>query len=147
MKTTAFGLVLAAIITVTGFAGELSPDLKAMQGNWVGTFIEIDGKPPTEKDLALKITLVVTGANYKVYDKDNLLASGKLVLDAAKTPRTIDAIFSEGPVKGLVQQGIYQLKTDEILINFGLPGKDRPKEFKTVPDSMETLLKYMRAKK
>ena len=59
MKSTVFGLVLAASLSATSFAGELSPDLKALQGNWVGSFVEINGKPPTEKDLALKIALVV----------------------------------------------------------------------------------------
>ncbi len=147
MKTTAFGLVVAAILTATGFAGELSPDLKAMQGNWVGSFVEINGKPPAEKDLALKISLIVDGASYKVYDKETLLAAGKLTLDTSKTPKTNDAVFGEGAAKGLVQQGIYQWKEGEILINFALPSKDRPKEFKTAAGSDETLLKYTRAKK
>ncbi len=145
---TAFGLILTAtIIAGTSLAGALSADSKSMQGNWNGTFVEINGKPPAEKDLDLKITLAVEGANFKVYDRTNLLASGKLVLDADKKPKTIDAIFGEGPAKGLVQQGIYQLKDDEIFINFGLPGKDRPKEFKSTPGSDETLLKYTRVKK
>jgi uncharacterized protein (TIGR03067 family) len=145
---TAFGMVLiATIIAGTCLAGEQSADLKFFQGNWNGTFIEIDGKPPTEKDLALKITLVVEGSNFKVYDKTNVLASGKLVLATDKKTKTIDAIFGDGPAKGLVQPGIYQLKEDEILINFALPGKDRPTEFKTTTDGKETLLKYTRAKK
>ena len=50
---------------------------------------------------------------------------GQIKLDADKNPRTIDAIAAAGPLKGMVQPGIYQIEGNEMRMVFSTPGADR----------------------
>ena len=118
-----------------------------MQGRWSATIAETNGKPASDELLNLKLVLVVEGDTYRVLSNDKVLSAGKLKLDSSKTPRAMDATNTEGPLKGVVQQAIYQIKGDTMNAVFAKPGTARPTEFKTKEGSEQSLIRYERAKK
>ena len=137
----AFALLAAA---VTAGAGD---DAKKMDGTWLATIVESDGKPATEAEKGLKFKVVVEAGKYKTYVQDQYVAAGTLKLDASKKPRTIDATYTDGEFKGVVQRGVYELDGDTMTINFAKPGKERPEGMKTKEGTEQVLLRYTREKK
>jgi uncharacterized protein (TIGR03067 family) len=146
-----YGLAVAVLLAVVAVARPQDEanrkDLKAMEGTWTVTLHEADGKKLSEEE-AKKVDskLIVKGGKYTVYFGDKEIASGTIKLDAAKTPRQIDAIAEEGPGKGMAMPGIYEIKGDTMRVCFAQPGKDRPKEFRTQEGTGQLLLGYKRAK-
>ena len=142
-------IVLALVGTLTGIAaaGESGDDLKAMQGRWVVTITEVDGKPASKELMKLKMLLVVEKDRFRVLTDDEVLSGGTLKLDSGKKPRALDAMLTEGPVKGVVQKAIYEIKGDTMTAVFAKPGAPRPTEFKTKEGTEQTLVRYERLKK
>jgi hypothetical protein len=54
---------------------------------------------------------------------------------------------AEGPNKGTVILGIYEISGDTLKVCFDPEGKKRPTEFKTAAGSQTTLAVYKRVKK
>jgi uncharacterized protein (TIGR03067 family) len=138
---------LLAVMGFTANAGGAGDDLKAMQGRWSATITEMNGKPASDELLNLKLVLVVEGDTYRILSGDKVFSAGKLKLDASKTPRTMDATNTEGPLKGVVQQAIYQIKGDTMTAVFAKPDTARPTEFKTKEGSEQSVIRYERMKK
>ena len=86
------------------------------------------------------------GNGYTVYFGDNVLTTGTIKLDAAKTPRQIDAIAADGDTKGKAMKGIYVREGETFKVCFAQPDKERPTEFKTKADSGQMLFSYKRVK-
>jgi uncharacterized protein (TIGR03067 family) len=148
MKRSLPILVIAALLVARlADAGGAISDLKAMQGTWYGTFEEFGGKPPAKDAQDLRLSLVIQGDVYKAYQGENLLMSGRIALDPAQKPRTIDTVFGEGPLKGLTQRGIYEFRDGELFMNVAKPGDARPQGLKTREGSSEVLVRYTRSKK
>jgi uncharacterized protein (TIGR03067 family) len=147
----AFQWVAAVLVVVaTGFAvraGGAGDDLKTMQGRWSVTIAETNGKPAGDELKNLKLVLVVEGDVFRILSNDKAFSAGKLKIDSSKTPRTMDATNSEGPLKGVVQQAIYEIKGDKMTAVFAKPGTGRPTEFKTKEGSEQSLIHYVREKK
>jgi uncharacterized protein (TIGR03067 family) len=139
-------VLLGMSIALAAVAGG-ADDLKAMQGHWLATIAETDGKPPSKEDASLKLIFIVQGDKYQVLHDKNVISGGRLKLDATKNPRTVDATITEGPFKGLVQKGIYEITGDKMTAVFAKPGKDRPTRFKTKEGSEQSIVQYERMKK
>jgi len=138
------GLLLGA---AAGRAQDTKTDLQQLQGTWTGSLVRAGGKEPSDEEKQLRIKLVIAGEGYKAYAEDMLLMEGALRLDAAQQPRAIDAIFGGGELKGMVQKGIYELRGDDLLVNFAAPGEPRPRDFQTRAGSEESTVRYVREKK
>jgi uncharacterized protein (TIGR03067 family) len=101
----------------------------AMAGTWKFDFLELDGEKAPEahfKDATVVVkgeqfTLVTAAATHR----------GTFTLDPSKRPRTIDFTFTEGPEKGNVSLGIYELDDDTWRICLGPTAKRRPAAFMT----------------
>jgi uncharacterized protein (TIGR03067 family) len=66
-------------------------------------------------------------------------------MDPGKTPKAIDLTVTEGPQKGQTFHGIYKLEGDTYSVCPNVePGKDRPTEFATRPDSGLMLVVWKR---
>jgi uncharacterized protein (TIGR03067 family) len=147
----ALNWVLAVLLfVVTGLAvsaGGAGDDLKAMQGRWSVTIAEIGGKPAGDELKNLKLVIVVEGDTFRILSNDKAFSAGKLKIDSSKTPRTMDATNTEGPLKGVVQQAIYEIKGDKMTAVFAKPGTDRPTELKTKEGSEQSMIHYVREKK
>ena len=70
------------------------------------TIVEIDGKAH-EVEKKLKMKLVVKDDGYKIYfDKHFPRAKASLSFNSSKNPKTLDALFKDGPNKGKVRPAI-----------------------------------------
>ena len=79
--------------------------------------------------------LIVTfdGDKHTVKKGDEVIQVGTQKLDPSKSPRTITVTMTEGPNKGTVMLGIYEIDGDTLKVCFDPQGKKRPTEFKSRP--------------
>jgi uncharacterized protein (TIGR03067 family) len=93
----------------------------------------------------LKEKRIFFGANqFIVKNGEELLQLGSLKLDPIDGHRDFDATVVAGPHKGNTMRGIYSLKENTLKVCIDPEGNDRPKEFKTTPDSGLYLAVYKR---
>src|SRR5262249_22678336 len=118
-------------------------ELERLQGTWSFESYEEDGKPaPKEK---LKGKKIFFGGNqFIVRHGDQLAQLGKQRLDPTDGARAIDLTVAAGPHKGKTLQGIYELKGDTFRVCIDTKEGERPKEFKTTPNSGRYLAVYKR---
>ncbi len=104
-------------------------DLALFEGTWKYESMDVNGQARSLSEIQ-DSRLIVKGDTFTLKSPDGDV-SGTFKLDATKTPRTIDATFTEGPQKGTTTQGIYEL--DETTFKVCVPGEggQRPAEFKS----------------
>ncbi len=120
-------------------------ELKKFQGAWTFESVEAGGKE-VPADNFKGVTVTFDGDKYTVKKGDDVIQSATLKLDPSKSPKTLDVTVAEGPNKGTVMLGIYEISGDTLKVCFDPEGKKRPTEFKTASGS-QTLVVHKRAKK
>jgi uncharacterized protein (TIGR03067 family) len=147
MKQTCW-IALAAVLLLG--ANEQDPDasardLEAMQGAWTMVSFEVNGNAVSEAQTRTG-RLVVKGDKYAptLGGRKTTLT---MVLDASKTPRTMDLTFEDGPNRGQTVKGIFKIEGDRLTVCRGL-GSDtvRPVEFSTGAESGLSLVVWRRTK-
>jgi uncharacterized protein (TIGR03067 family) len=132
------GLVMAARRDSSASAVQddsLKKELKALEGNWQCTRVELAGRLLPEA--------IVKGERY-VIEEDKLQTywggTGKggtatiLKIDGKASPKTIDIEYTYGSNRGKIQLGIYKLEKDKIEVAWGEPGATkRPTKFTSKP--------------
>jgi uncharacterized protein (TIGR03067 family) len=109
-------------------------ELARLQGSWQYESLEENGEKKAAADLKGRSILI--GADAFLIRRDNkLLQLGQLKLDPTRMPKTVNAIVKQGENKGEIMLGIYELDGDTLKMCFDVQGQERPKEFKTKPDS------------
>lgn len=108
---------MAAVVCfgLTEFAfaqAEADHDRKAIQGSWMA-----------DKEQRV---YVFKGDELTVVEKGDVIGVVKFTLDPKKSPRAIDLIE---PGTGILFQGIYELKENDLKVLISEPGKDRPANF------------------
>jgi uncharacterized protein (TIGR03067 family) len=109
-------------------------DLERLQGTWVMTALEVDGK-----DVGLEkiqgTTLTIKGDKYSVKAKDNV--NGCVIrLDPKKDPPAIDMIFMQPGAGDKTHKGIYKIEGDTFRICRGLGAEqERPGQLATWPNT------------
>jgi uncharacterized protein (TIGR03067 family) len=137
--------VLAALLFAAGVPAEESVknEQDKLQGTWSILQAEHDGhKTPAEKLKSTK--LVIAGDKMKVHGEKGM--ESQIKIDPSKKPKAIDIIPADGPDKGMVLQGIYELDGNELKICLSKPGRDRPAEFVSKENSGTVLLMLGREK-
>jgi len=142
-----FAVSLASVVCVTGALGqdtkdaaeELKKVLMQLEGAWTSVSVERDGQALGE-DFVKDFKLVFKD------DKVTARHPAKFKLDLSKTPKRIDVTPEEGPDKDRTIEGIYELKGEDLKVCIALPGKERPKEFVSKPDSGTVLFVLKKAK-
>ncbi len=121
-------------------------ELKKFQGAWTFESSESGGqKIPVEQ---LKdFVLTFDGAKHTVKNGAQVIQAGTQTLAPSKSPKTIDVTLTEGPMKGAVMLGIYEIDGDTLRVCFDMGGKERPTEFKSPPGSATSVNVHKRAKK
>ena len=139
-------IFLVALFCAVGFAAsggsstlvdekaDLEKEVRKFQGTWTFESSETGGeKLPIGELKALILTF--EGLKHTVKKGDDVIQVGTQKLDPSKSPKTIDVTIAEGPNKGTVMLGIYEIDGDTLKVCFDPQGKKRPTEFKSAAGS------------
>jgi uncharacterized protein (TIGR03067 family) len=119
-------------------------DQKGLQGRWKMTSGVMDG---TELPIdQVKGELNFKDDKYSWTTSNGESGGGTFKLDTSKKPKNMDAIPSDGPIKGQTVEEIYELDGDNLKICMALPGTNRPTAFKSEANSGLWYFTYKRAK-
>jgi uncharacterized protein (TIGR03067 family) len=118
----------------------MQADLESLQGTWNIVEFELEG----QKLPAAGSKIVVAGDNFTTIAM-GAQYEGTVALDPAAKPKSFELHFNQGPEKGNVSLGIYELEGDTWTICLGLTGKNRPLEFATKAGSGHALERLHRA--
>ncbi len=147
---SALGLALiavAAIATADDAKDEaIKKDRKLIEGTWRVVALEVDGNKSPDED-ARKIT-VVNGPDgtWTLFSDGKEVGKGTNSFDPTKKPKTIDFTQTEGEGKGNSFLGIYELGENTRKLCFAPPGKDRPREFISMPGTDQILVTFERVR-
>ncbi|HMP02517.1 MAG TPA: TIGR03067 domain-containing protein [Gemmatales bacterium] len=149
---------LIPLLCVIGFVGlgsaglwaddkaALEKEVSLFQGTWT---IEssITGGVEIPTDQLKGLVMVFESDKHTVKMGDQVIQVGTQKLDPSKSPKTIDVTMTEGPSKGMVMLGIYELDGDTLKVCFDATGKKRPTEFKSEPGSTTFVNVHKRVKR
>ena len=119
-------------------------ELKRFEATWRFVAIEIDGMQLPEEAFK-EDTLTLKGKQFSSTVRGNT-NNGAFKIDPTMNPKTIDITMTDGSGKSVTQKGIYELDGDNQKICISAPGKPRPTEFVTKPDSGRIIEVLKRAK-
>ena len=125
---------------------DVEKEIKKFQGVWTFESVVTGGKEEPAGDLKGFI-LIFERDKHTVKKGDDVIQVGTQKIDPSKSPKTIDVTMTEGPSKGAVMLGIYEIDGDTLKVCFDPQGKMRPKEFKSAPGSDTFLVVHKRLKK
>ena len=108
-------------------------ELKRFEATWRFVSIEVDGMPVPEEAFK-QDTLTLKGKQF-TSTVQGKTTTGAFKIDPTATPKTIDITSTDGSGKSVTQKGIYELDGDNQKICMSAPGKPRPTEFVSKPDS------------
>ncbi|MGE0129499.1 MAG: TIGR03067 domain-containing protein [Blastocatellales bacterium] len=124
---------------------DVEKELKKFQGTWMFESVEAGGKK-LPADQFKEMTVAFEGEKYFVKMGDEVVEAATLKLDPSQSPKTFDSMVTEGPNKGTVILGIYEIDGDTLRACFDPEGKKRPTEFKA-ESGAQTLVVHKRVKK
>jgi uncharacterized protein (TIGR03067 family) len=134
-------LALPALLLVAAFAAgqnDAQKEQTKFQGTWAVESATADGKEiPSDVFKTFKMTF--KGDNYTVTMGQEKI-EGTFRLDAAKNPKAIDIVPDNGPDRGRVQPGIYEIDGNKLKICGAMPGRERPTNFDTKDKPGQTVL-------
>ena len=136
MRTNVLGvLAVGGLLAAAGFlyADEkdeaAKKELKKFQGTWRVVAVEENGqKVPADKLRDAKVTVTVKGNKHTLKYGDQS-QTATITIDPTTKPKRYDMTDPEGPKKGQVLQGIYELEGDTWKYCQDKTGKGRPTEF------------------
>jgi uncharacterized protein (TIGR03067 family) len=102
------------------------------EGVWRFALVEVDGKKQPEAPFETNKLIVLKDGRYVIVQGDRI-THGTLKLDPTQTPKHYDVAVTNGPVKGLMVSGIYEIDGDTYKICLPLRGNDRPAAFDNKP--------------
>lgn len=124
---------MRALLILCLLAGSVhADDLADLQGNWTCKTLVFDGKEMPPEGAAAN-TLTITGDKYSVSEEGRgEVEAGTIVLDATKTPKTVDYKIEKAPTAaGKTQLGVYTLENGTFTYTVVEPGHTtRPPEVK-----------------
>jgi uncharacterized protein (TIGR03067 family) len=151
-------ILLVALFCAVGFAvsggsgtpaddkADLAKEARKFQGTWTFESSEAGGKELPAGALE-GIVVIFEGDKHTVKKGNEVIQVGIQKLDPSRSPKAIDVTMTEGPSKGAVMLGIYEINGDTLKVCFDAAGKKRPTEFKSAPGSQTFLNVHKRLKK
>jgi uncharacterized protein (TIGR03067 family) len=121
-------------------------DQDKLQGEWSCTMqVRAGQKQPEEVVETLFRTVEKDTMVVSLFDKP--LQKHKFKLNEKASPKEIDMEFLDGPNKGKIVLGIYELDGDSFKICNSNPDQPRPKEFDSKPGTATALSVWKKTKK
>ena len=110
--------------------GDAKAELAKLQGTWRIVAIEENGKSaPEEAVRSLKGTVIVEGDKHTLKYGERSQGTVTVAVNPEADPKHYDMTIPEGPQKGTIQRGIYELKDGTWKYCQDKGGKGRPTEF------------------
>ena len=142
------GIFLSATATISAADDAkneaIKKDRKQIEGTWRIVVLEINGNKANAEDA--KKLKVVNGSDgtWSLRSDDKETSKGTSTFDPTQKPKTIDFTVTDGGGKGEQYLGIYDLGENTRKLCFAPPGKKRPAEFSSAPDSEHILVTFER---
>jgi uncharacterized protein (TIGR03067 family) len=153
MRFSLVALLCTVVITAFGGPGaraddkaDVEKELKKFQGTWSFESGEAGGKELPAAELK-ELILIFEGNKFTVKKGDQVIQIGTEKIDPSKSPKTVDVTITEGPEKGAVMLGIYEIDGDTLKVCFDSEGKKRPTEFKSAAGPAYFVNVHKRVKK
>ena len=153
MRMTLVALFCTCGFAVSGASGILADDkadlekeVRKFQGTWTIESSVTGGKEIPAGDLK-GFVLIFEGDKHTLKKGDEVVQVGTQKIDPSKSPKTIDVTMHEGPNKGAVMLGIYEIDGDTLRVCFDPEGKKRPTKFKSASGSQTFVNVHKRVKK
>jgi uncharacterized protein (TIGR03067 family) len=128
------GVLVVLIGAVVAGADQGDNPFKQLEGNWTVVSGQENGKAlPAEQIKGARVAITSATITVTVGDKARRVMSYKM--DATKSPKTIDMIETQGSEKDKAALGIFAVDGDTLRLAYGLPGRERPKDFTAKADS------------
>lgn len=149
---------LVALLCTVGFAAfggsctladekaDLEKEVRKFQGTWTFESCEAGGQQ-LPADQLKGLVLTFEGDKHTVKKGNEVIQAGTQKLDPSQSPKAIDVTMTEGPSKGIVMLGIYEIDGDTLKVCFDAAGKKRPTQFKSAPGSETFVNVHQRLKK
>lgn len=153
-----FRITLLQVFCVTGLLvsggsgiladdkADLEKETKKFQGTW-NIESSVTGGQESPRDQLKEFLLIFEGDKHTLKFGDKVFQVGTQKIDPSKSPKTIDVTMTEGPSKGTVMLGIYEIDGDTLKVCFDPEGKKRPTEFKSAAGSQNFFNVHKRVKK
>ena len=152
MRIALVTLLCTLVLTAFGGTGarandkaDVEKEIKKFQGTWTFESVQAGGKEVPAAEFK-GITVTFEGDKYTVKKGDEVIQAATQKLDPSKSPKALDVTVAEGPNKGAVMLGIYEISGDTLKVCFDPEGKKRPTQFKSASGS-QTLVVHKRVKK
>ena len=145
MKTVWLTYALMTLVSV-GAQTKIAPKMNGtneLEGKWACVSAVVDGQQLPKETVGL-LRLTLTHNRYKTEKGSDVLFDSTYTVDAAKSPKQISMIGTEGNLKGKEAQGIYSLEGDTLRICYTMPGDRRPEKFESSTGSKAYLVVWQR---
>jgi uncharacterized protein (TIGR03067 family) len=116
--------------------------LRALQGEWRVTGLEIEGAPVPRGALS-QSRILIDGDRFRT-ESPEATYDGVFTIDVEASPARIDIAFVEGPDAGNSSYGLFALDGESLTFCLGLVGASRPSSFATRPGSGHALERLRR---
>lgn len=139
MNALRLSLIALVFASIPGPQTVRADDALDLIGVWVPVGLESEGTTLTAdqvKSLADKLTFTITKEKITAPLGGASTEIG-YTLDQKAEPKTIDTVDLNGPQKGELRQGIYELRGDVFRLCMGPHNGKRPGKFTTRPDDDE----------
>lgn len=153
-----FRISLAVLICVVNLAASgaaggqandkpaLAAEVRKFQGAWT-LESSVTGGQEVPADQLKGLIVIFDGSKHTLKQGDQVIQVGTQTMDPSKSPKTIDVTMTEGPNKGAVMLGIYEIDGDTLKVCFDPLGTKRPTEFRSPPGSATFVNIHKRIKK
>jgi len=129
---------LVIALTLGAAAGQLAPALGQLQGRWVVTSGEHNGKP---LDAIKGGVMTVTADSFEIRTASGNMLKGTLRVDTSRRPFQMDLLHANGTK----WEGIYSVEEDDFKLNYVEAGqKDRRPDAFTTSDRTEASMVRLR---
>jgi uncharacterized protein (TIGR03067 family) len=113
-------------------------DLRLLQGDWQAVRIET-GAGPVPDETVRQLRYVFEGDRVTLFEGDRATGAGAVTLHPRSTPKAIDVEMTDGPGRGQVARGVYEVA--EACLRLCI-GPERPAGFSpTGPASLVDLVR------
>jgi uncharacterized protein (TIGR03067 family) len=153
MRIAPVTVVATVVLAASGGIGaraddkaDVEKERQKFQGTWTFESVEAGGKGLSADELK-GLVLTFEGDKHTVKKGDEVIQVGTQKIDPSKSPKAIDVTMTEGPNKGAVMLGIYEIDGDTLKVCFDSEGKKRPTEFKSTLGSQTFVNVHKRVKK